>query len=264
MPRPSFRLLPSWRGFALVLVLAVAACGDRGSGRPQAGEAAVPDTGAAVPQRTDTASAPVARTDTANGAAARAKAADTASAPVAPPPTERRRAAPTSASASPDTSAEAKAASLDSLHPFMPVTITLEVPPAPIHPLVLENVRAGLHPGFERVVFQMAGDTLPGYRIAYVEPPAVACGSGKRVSLAGEAVLVVRLQPARAHDDAGQPTVQERRQKPAFPVLKEMALTCDYEGQVQWALGLERRVPFRVLKLEHPARLVVDLQEGSG
>jgi hypothetical protein len=263
MPRPRFRMLHTRSVVALVVLLAVGACGDRGNGRLQetAGGAA-PDSGTVAPQRTDTAPPPVVRGDTVQGAASALKPPGTASVPHTTPVAERKEAAPESASAAPDTSAAEKPVSLDSLHPFMPVTITLQVPPPPMRPRVLRGVRAARHAGYERVVFQMDGDTLPGYRITY-EERVVACGSGRRVSLSGKAALVVRLDPAQAHDDAGHATVEDRRQKPDFALLKEMALTCDYEGQVQWALGLDRRVPFRVLTLSDPARLVLDLEEGS-
>ncbi len=266
MPRSTFRRLPAWGAIALALTLGAGACGDRQNARPrETGGEAAPDTAAASPAG-EPASAPAAVVDTARPAApverpGTASSSREDSARTAAPKTLRTDTAETPAT---DTAARpSAAASLDSLHPFMPVTITLEVPPAPIRPRVLQSVRAARHGGFERVVFEVAGDTLPGYRIAYAEPPVVACGSGRTVSVAGKAVLLVRLQPAQAHDDAGHATIQERDRKPGFAVLKEMALICDFEGQVQWALGLDRRVPFRILKLDQPARLVLDLEERS-
>jgi hypothetical protein len=266
MSRPRFRMPSLWSACVLVVALALGACGDRGSGRPQGtGEEAAPDT--SVEQRGDTVAVTSTGADTVRRAAAVQPTDTTSSAGAASPArgnvTGHGNAAPTPDTSAAVAAAAAAAAALDSAYPFMPVTITLEMPPAPIRPRVLRDVRAGRHPGFERVVFEMAGDTLPGYRITYVNPPVVACGSGRHVSLAGKATLVVRLEPAQAHDEAGHATIEDRRQKPDFPVLQEMALTCDFEGQVQWALGLDRQVPFRVLKLQHPARLVLDLQEGS-
>jgi hypothetical protein len=257
MSCPQFRMPPTWTAFALVLAVGMGACGDREGNRPQAtSEEAVPDTAATATQPADTVVSHVPGPDTVQGAVVANRPDTTSVAGTGVP-------AGGNAAASTDTAVAAAGASIDSAHPFMPVTITLEIPPAPIRPRVLRGVRVGRHQGFERIVFEMAGDTLPGYRITYVDPPVVACGSGRQVSLTGKAVLLVRLEPAQAHDDAGHPTIEERRRKPGFATLREMALTCDFEGQVQWALGLDRRVPFRVLKLEDPARLVLDLQEGS-
>lgn len=267
MSRPRLPMRNLCSACVLVLALAAGACGDRGRGRPGKGEEATPDTTAE--QRADTAMMPAAGADTTRGTAAMKRPDTTRSAGAAasgPGKATGGRAGPAKTGTSAgDTAAAAAAAAaaLDSTHPFMPITVTLEVPPAPILPRVLRDVRAGRHTGYERVVFEMAGDTLPGYRITYVNPPVVACGSGKHVSLAGKAALVVRLTPAQAHDEEGHPTIEDRRQKPGFPVIEEMALTCDFEGQVQWALGLARQVPYRVLELQHPARLVLDLEEGS-
>src|SRR3990172_2005408 len=34
--------------------------------------------------------------------------------------------------------------------------------------------------GYDRVVFEFAGDSLPGYHVEYVNRPVVRCGSGDR------------------------------------------------------------------------------------
>jgi hypothetical protein len=43
-------------------------------------------------------------------------------------------------------------------------------------------------------------------------------------------------------------------------VLKELKLICDFEGQVEWLLGLAARNGYRVLELTEPPRLVVDVR----
>jgi hypothetical protein len=71
--------------------------------------------------------------------------------------------------------------------------------------------------------------------------------------------LIVRLQPANAHTEAGVATVQNRQQNPSLPILKELKLICDFEADVQWILGLSSPNRYRVLELTNPARLVVDV-----
>lgn len=123
----------------------------------------------------------------------------------------------------------------------------------------LAAVRTGRRDGgVERVVFEFVDDALPGYAIAFEDAPA-ACGSGEPVRIAGAARLVVRLQPARAHSDAGESTIAERRLAPGGDALRELAVSCDFEATLTWVLGLDRRRPYRVLTLASPARLVVDV-----
>lgn len=115
--------------------------------------------------------------------------------------------------------------------------------------------------GVERLVFEFDGESVPRYEMAYLEPPYVQCGSGHPVTVAGDAVLQLRLRGTRAHAESAEqilPTVTERDRKLDQPLLRQLILTCDFEGEVEWLLGLTSRLPFRILELESPARLVVD------
>jgi hypothetical protein len=125
--------------------------------------------------------------------------------------------------------------------------------------IVLREVRSAGQRGFDRVVFEFEGEDLPGYRVGYVDR-AIQCGSGEPVQIVGEALLEVRLTPAQAHTDAGEPTVKERERRLDLPVLKELESTCDFEADVTWVLGLGSRKVFRVQELASPARLVIDVE----
>jgi hypothetical protein len=133
-----------------------------------------------------------------------------------------------------------------------------EAPPV----VVLRDVRTASQEGFDRIVFEFEGSALPGYRVEYVAPPAVQCGSGKPVEIAGAALLQVRLSPAQAHTEAGEATVRERERRPGLPVLQEMESVCDFEADVTWVLGVAARNRFRVQEFPGPARLVIDIQHG--
>lgn len=128
---------------------------------------------------------------------------------------------------------------------------------APVATLV--EVETGRHESFDRVVLEFDGATLPGYTVEYADGPVHQCGSGRPVSVEGDAVLRVRLEPARAHDEAGEATVADRTRAPGLPVLREATLICDFEAHVEWVLGLAGRRPYRVLELSGPTRLVVDV-----
>ncbi|HBL28377.1 MAG TPA: hypothetical protein DD490_16205 [Acidobacteria bacterium] len=139
-------------------------------------------------------------------------------------------------------------------------------PPAPPKPprkveqaIVLRDVRTGDQQVFDRVVFEFEGPKLPRYEVELVKQPA-ACASGAAVKVAGRAFLQVRLTPARAHNDAGAPTVATLQRTVRLPVIREIRETCDYEGVVIWVVGLAARKSHRVLELEEPARLVIDVE----
>ncbi|MGH7644700.1 MAG: AMIN-like domain-containing (lipo)protein [Gemmatimonadales bacterium] len=136
-------------------------------------------------------------------------------------------------------------------------------PPAPgVPPAVLHAVHVAAQPGYDRVVFEFASDSLPGYHLEYATGAVVRCGSGDPVSIGGAARLLVRLEPAQAHDERGHATVVERSRAPGLPAVEEMKLVCDFEGQVEWVLGVEAATPYRVLEGAGPARLIVDVRHG--
>lgn len=123
----------------------------------------------------------------------------------------------------------------------------------------LVAVRTGIHEGFDRVVFEFEG-RVPGYHIEYIDQPVRKCGSGKVAPLAGDGWLEVRMYPANAHTEEGQPTVADRERMPNLPVLWELELTCDFEAVVAWVLGVESPNRYQVRELSSPPRLVIDVR----
>jgi hypothetical protein len=127
-------------------------------------------------------------------------------------------------------------------------------------PVTLRSVRAARNEGFDRVVFEFDGAQVPGYQLEYVDKPVIKCGSGDPTEVSGQAWLQVRLTPAQAHEGA-QPTITERERKAGLPVIQELELTCDFEGEVTWVLGSAHPNKYRVMELREPTRLVVDVQQ---
>lgn len=123
----------------------------------------------------------------------------------------------------------------------------------------LVAVRTGTHEGFDRVVFEF-DERVPGYHIEYIDQPVRKCGSGKVAPLAGDGWLEVRMYPAKAHTEEGQPTVSNRERTPKLPVLSELELTCDFEAVVTWVFGVESPNRYQVRELSSPPRLVIDLK----
>ncbi|MBA4160348.1 MAG: hypothetical protein H0X65_23245 [Gemmatimonadetes bacterium] len=127
--------------------------------------------------------------------------------------------------------------------------------------VTLRDVRTARHEEFDRIVFEFDGG-MPGHRVEYSTAAVRECGSGRAVQVAGEGRLRVRLEPARAHEFVGEQsrvTVANRNRSLDYAVVRQLTLTCDFEAQVEWVLGVTAPNRFRVLELSEPARLVVDV-----
>ena len=126
----------------------------------------------------------------------------------------------------------------------------------------LRSVRAAVHAGFDRVVWELTGPA-PGVHVEYVDRPVRLCGSGDPVPLPGDAWLEVRFEPAVGHTEEGRATMEERRLEPALPLVLELVQTCDFEAVVTWVVAVRAPERFRVTALENPTRVVVDLRHGG-
>ena len=131
---------------------------------------------------------------------------------------------------------------------------------------LLERIAVGRHEGYDRVVFQFK-NALPGYRVEYVQPPLKEDGSGAPVSVAGTAVVVVRMEPASGFDlNTGEGLLVYKGPKriagssAGTSVVQELVRTGDFEAVLNWAIGLSATVDFRVTTATSPARLIVDFR----
>jgi hypothetical protein len=128
---------------------------------------------------------------------------------------------------------------------------------------LIDRVAIGHHEGYDRVVFQFRDEGLPGYRVEYVDPPLKEDGSGNPVDVAGNAFVVVRMEPASGFDlntGEGQLVYKGPKRLPGTGVVKEAVRTGDFEAVLSWAVGLDGTVPFRVTTASSPARLIVDFR----
>lgn len=128
---------------------------------------------------------------------------------------------------------------------------------------LLERVAVGRHEGYDRVVFQFRGDGLPGYRVEYVQPPFQEDGSGNPVTVAGNAFVLVRMEPASGFDlntGEGEVVYKGPKRVPGASVVQEVVRTGDFEAVLSWVIGLQDKVDFRVLTLSSPSRLVIDFR----
>ncbi|MGI5131879.1 AMIN-like domain-containing (lipo)protein [Pseudonocardia sp. CA-107938] len=113
------------------------------------------------------------------------------------------------------------------------------------------GVRAGTDACWDRVVIDLAGPAS-GYTVTYVDEVRQE-GSGAVVSVTGAAELQISLS---------NPLPLDRRLPPArvdgYPTLRSVVVTGGFEG-LGLGVGVRDRLPFRVLTLTGPDRLVVDI-----
>jgi hypothetical protein len=148
------------------------------------------------------------------------------------------------------------AAGLASTQPgFSTEPKVVEHPPVGSPKLV--GLRAGRHPGFDRVVFQLDGPIPSYYSVRYV-PVVRLDGSGEPLALRGGAFLEVVVR-APTHDEHYRPVLTPTRLRPDFPALREVSAPGSFEGQTTAGIGVTRRVGFRVFELTGPTRIVIDL-----
>lgn len=129
---------------------------------------------------------------------------------------------------------------------------------------LLTDVRVGGHSGFDRIVLELEGEDAPSYRVSYVDGPVREDGSGNAVAVDGSAYLELRLSPASGVDLSGgdaEPTYTGPRRvaAAATAAVAEVVRVGDFEAQLAWVAGIDRRRPFAVALLDDPTRLVVDV-----
>lgn len=133
--------------------------------------------------------------------------------------------------------------------------------------VLLTNVRTGRHDGFERIVFEFAGDERPGYQVQWAGGPVLADGSGNMVSIEGHGHLQIVMDQASGVDlETGTTSYSGPDRISAgsgVEIVNELVRTGDFEGVLTWVAGVDAPGPFRVVTLRSPTRLVVDIEVPS-
>jgi hypothetical protein len=136
-----------------------------------------------------------------------------------------------------------------------PTTLTNEVAP----PLAfIDAVRTGTHPGYDRLTIEFKDATTGTIQITpQANTKFVMDASGKPVTLAGKYGLLIKIDGADNHTAYTGPTDFKT---PNYPGILEVREIGDYEGKVQWAVGLSATACYQATMLTSPTRLVVDIQ----
>lgn len=117
-------------------------------------------------------------------------------------------------------------------------------------------VRVGTHGSYDRVTIEFKNG-LPGDIQLTAQNSAVFTqgASGRQVTLQGSSGLLVTMIGADAHTSYTGSTDFT----PGYASLQEVREVQDFEGDVQWGIGLTQPVCFRAFVLQSPTRLVIDV-----
>lgn len=124
------------------------------------------------------------------------------------------------------------------------------------------DVRVGTHDGYDRVVFEFEQGT-PELSLDRAEPPFTQDGSGLPIEVDGSSFLGLVMRGGTKQTDAGTSSYDGPTDiSPGFPALVHLIEAGDFERQSTWYLGLTGEACVRVLLLEGPPRLVIDVEHG--
>ena len=122
------------------------------------------------------------------------------------------------------------------------------------------DVRVGTHDGYDRVVFEFEQGT-PELTLDRAEPPFSEDASGLPMEVEGDAFLGLRMRGGSKQTDAGTSSYDGPTDfSPGFPTLVHLIEGGDFERQSTWYLGLAGESCVRVLLLDAPPRLVIDVE----
>lgn len=144
-----------------------------------------------------------------------------------------------------------------------PKTERLEAPAQ----LAVTDIRIAGHDHFDRVVFEMAGNGMPGWYVSYTEHPFYQ-GSGRTVDMEHLVALNINIDGVVRSDEVAKdlpsPDYAEVAKLESdlgkqLGVVKEFIPGGMHDGRAQYFLGLDMKQPFSVQVLRGPTRLVIDI-----
>jgi hypothetical protein len=127
-------------------------------------------------------------------------------------------------------------------------------------PLTVTDAWITVHDGYDRVVFETPGDGDAGWAALYVEE-AISDRSGLSVPVAGSSVLRLSLTGIGAPDGDPGESVAFEDDLPGLDdgVILEVVNDGVFEGQHTFFVGLDQELPFRVLRVDEPKGIVLDV-----
>ena len=119
-------------------------------------------------------------------------------------------------------------------------------------------VRTGTHAGYDRLTIEFKDARTGTIKITpQANTKFVLDGSGKPVTLAGKYGLLIKITGADNHSAY---TGAADFKTPTYPGILEVREIGDYEGTVQWAVGLSTPACYQAQMMASPTRLVIDIR----
>ena len=115
------------------------------------------------------------------------------------------------------------------------------------------TVRLETHAGYDRIVFEYLGTTMPAVLIERVQAPFTHDPSGLPLPVKGDSFVRIRLEGVQSTYTGPVDFVL------AGPEIIEMVRQGDYEAVQSWIVGLHGAGCVRTFELMSPARLVIDI-----
>lgn len=124
----------------------------------------------------------------------------------------------------------------------------------------IADVRVGTHDGYDRLVLEFEQGT-PELTLARAQPPFAQDGSGFPIEVAGDSFLGLVMRGGTKQTDAGTSSYPgDTEFQTGFPTLVHVVEGGDFERQSTWYLGLAGEACVRVLLLDAPPRVVIDVE----
>ena len=146
----------------------------------------------------------------------------------------------------------------EDLGPFSCEFPVVEDPSVAIANIV--DVRYATHPDYDRVVFEFEQGT-PELTLDRATPPFTQDASGEPIVVDGDSFLRLTMRGGTRQTDEGTSSFDGPTDfDPGLPTLVDLVQGGDFERQSTWYLGLGSEACARVLLLDGPPRLVIDVE----
>lgn len=183
--------------------------------------------------------------------------------PTVTPGSADGHATPTASSSSPASDAPSDDQSAEPTGDDIGDPFTCDLPivdagTAPIANIV--DIRTATHDGYDRFVFEFEQGT-PELTLDRAEPPFTHDASGMPIDVEGEAFLGLVMRGGTKQTDAGTSSYDGPTEFTVdFHTLRHAVEGGDFERQSTWYFGLTEAECVRLLVLEDPARVVIDVE----
>ena len=121
----------------------------------------------------------------------------------------------------------------------------------------IDMVRTGTHPGYDRITIEFKNGQPQSIQLRPQTGTAFMRDAiGDTVTLDGRYGILVTIKGADSHTSYSGSTDMKTK----YAGLREARQVGDFEGTVQWALGLANSPCYHAYILDNPTRLVIDLK----